>query len=189
VAGGGDMIPAMMDPLSNDSKLWRLNAEYTLNAATYLFTHHDETVAAFPASLLGHHALEMLIKSALIEAGIIIDKVTDKNGKLKNGYAWGHNLRELSQKLAEKSEDFKPVLQQELHRVCDDSPKHADSHLDTFDAYFKEFRYPKTPENGEGLKGGDIVGGLETGELLIQLFHLIRPFAFQLHGSSHTSQV
>jgi hypothetical protein len=66
-----------------------------------------------------------------------------------------------------------------LQRLCDNGPKSVGSHLDTFDAYFYEFRYPKTPENREGLKGEDIIGGPETGKLLRQLFDLIRPFAFQ----------
>jgi hypothetical protein len=68
------MIHPVSDPLANDSKDWRAMADCTFTAATYLFEHPNPFVSAFPASLLGHHALEMLLKSALVEAGMTIDQ-------------------------------------------------------------------------------------------------------------------
>ncbi len=131
----------MIDPEENDSKSWRVNAEHTLSASFYLFEHDSQFIFSFPASLLGHHALEMLLKSALIEAGQTIRK----------GHVWGHVLRDLAEDLAKHRSDFDKVLGQPLHAI---SAKTMCEYLDYFDSYFKEFRYPKAPNRVQGWRMG-----------------------------------
>jgi len=70
-------------------------AEATYSGSRELFLS-DNIVVWFPAAILGHHALEMLLKCALIRAGHVIER----------GDVWGHVLVELAKKLADSCDTF-----------------------------------------------------------------------------------
>src|SRR5437762_12653986 len=109
------------------------DAEATFRAAKLLFEHPDLSFW-FSASVLGHHALEMLLKSALIRVGCIVSR-----GKPEDGYVWGHDLEKLAPLLASKRQDF-----------C----THVFSQLARFDAFFDELRYPKALNKVETIGPG-----------------------------------
>jgi hypothetical protein len=60
-----------LDKYARDFALWRDWAAIDYKAATTLFETHDPFLL-FPAATLGHHALEMYLKSALIVNGLTI---------------------------------------------------------------------------------------------------------------------
>ena len=108
----------------------------------------------FPAAVLGHLALEQLLKSAVIQAGCPVTK-----GRPQNGHAWGHSLLALAQLLRSKRRDFPADV------LKDD--------LAVFDAYHDELRYPQTVERVQEL-------GAEEGTLLSSLMEIIRLYAAPL---------
>lgn len=118
-----------------------------------LFQSRDYLVW-FPAAVLGHLALEQLLKSAAIQAGCPVTK-----GKPQEGYAWGHSLVDLAQLLASKRREFPADL------LKDD--------LAIFDAYHGELRYPQAVKQvlELGAEGGILLSGLMEG---------IRPYAAPL---------
>lgn len=78
-----------MDKYARDAGLWWRDAENTAEAATVLFL--GNVGHWFPAAILAHHALEMLLKAALIATG---DAVA-RNGP-KDSSVWGHELPKLA---------------------------------------------------------------------------------------------
>jgi HEPN domain-containing protein len=155
---------------AKDAREWRNDAEGAFLAATLLFACTDPRVW-FSASLVSHHAIEMLLKSALIRVGFVIRK-----GKGEPNAVWGHSLRTLANKLAETVPQFRAVLAQKPSGGTETNR----DYLATFDAYFSEFRYPKAPTDLEGLKAGDMFGGQETNDAFIRLFKEISRFAFDI---------
>jgi hypothetical protein len=89
-----------MDNCTQDAGEWRLAAECTFSGAVILFRSANPFVW-FPAAILAHHALEQVLKSALIREGYAIAR-----GKPQDGCVWGHSLVELAQLLASKRQDF-----------------------------------------------------------------------------------
>ncbi len=83
-------------------------------------------MAWFPASVLGHQALEMFLKAALIRKG----------HRLAKADVWGHNLCVLAQKLIDHGALCTPEFMQELQKFTD---------------FFNELRYPASLKNVEGL--------------------------------------
>ena len=77
----------------------------------YLFESHD-VMLVFAAATLGHHALEMFLKAALIlEGATVFDpaKVSRLDLSVRLDAAdcvWGHNLGVLARKLAARRPDF-----------------------------------------------------------------------------------
>ncbi len=67
---------------TQDAEAWRRNAESTFDAATLLFSLNNPSVW-FSAAMLGHHALEMLLKSALLREGC----------KIAKDDVWGHDSK------------------------------------------------------------------------------------------------
>jgi HEPN domain-containing protein len=145
---------AKIDVYAQDAREWRMAAEGTLQAATLLFNLNNPAVW-FSASILGHHALEMLLKSALIQEGYTVVP-----GKPEDGFVWGHDLEELAKLLASKRSDFSLQISPRLAR---------------FDTFFNELRYPKALHNVDSLGPGE-----QEGMLLVGLMTLIRPFASRL---------
>jgi HEPN domain-containing protein len=89
--------------------LW---ADHNYAASSYLFQSHNP-ILIFAAATLGHHALEMYLKSALIVEGLTAFdpskiKYLDPSVRLQNtDRAWGHDLVVLLRQLAAKRSDFK----------------------------------------------------------------------------------
>ena len=150
-----------IDKYARDAELWRRDAEATLAAANLLFAQKPDFW--FAAAILGHHALEMLLKSALIQEGFTV-----ANGKPEDGYVWGHCLEKLAKLLASKRQDFS----------LQDSPRGTlplgtcPTYFARYDMFFDELRYPHASPNIVSLGPGQ-----DETELLAQLMDLIRPFA------------
>jgi HEPN domain-containing protein len=137
-----------MDKYAQDAGEWRLAAESTFSGALMLFRSPNFFVW-FPAAILAHHALEKLLKSALIREGYAIAK-----GERPH-CVWGHDLVALARRLASKRPDF---------------PLEVSRDLAVFDAFFDELRYPRAVERVDYL-------GQEERILFTQLMERIRPFA------------
>src|SRR5713226_6005382 len=73
--------PVATSRFSSDSNTWLTWAEATYAGAQTLF-RSDNALVWFPAAVLGHHALEMFLKAALIRKG---HRVNEKD-------VWGHDL-------------------------------------------------------------------------------------------------
>ncbi len=75
--------PMQNDKYVNDAKTWCAHGETFGRAAALLFRSGNPSLY-FPAATLGHQALEMLLKAALIRQGLKISKADDD--------VWGHDL-------------------------------------------------------------------------------------------------
>jgi hypothetical protein len=146
--GGG-----YMDEYTKDPSEWRMSSECMFSGAMTLFQSKN-FLEWFPAAILGHLALEQLLKSAAIQAGCPVTK-----GRPQEGRVWGHNLVALAQLLASKRRDFP------ADRLKED--------LAVFDAYHDELRYPQAVERVREL-------GAEEGTQLSCLMEIIRLFAAPL---------
>ena len=127
---------------SDDDETWLQWVDVTYMGAYTLF--HTENVGLwFHAAILGHQALEMYLKADLILRGHRVMR-TD---------IWGHDLRELANKLCGDGCSFPSIVLKKL---------------DVFTDYFNELRYP-----AELVK----VNGLGEGErdLLDELVSILKP--------------
>jgi len=124
----------MADKYTNDANAWFQNAQNTARAAKTLFDMGD-IFLWFPAAILGHHALELFLKTALIRQGCQIDAAKG---------VWGHDLVKLGAELSAKT----GVV----------FPDHILETFKTFNDYFDELRYPKELKKVMGL--GDTEGWL-----------------------------
>lgn len=135
-----------IDKYARDAEEWREDAEATYEAATLLF--EQQMSFWFSASLLGHHALEMLLKSALIQAGLTIARAPRpcssgaEHDAMEETNAWGHDLQELADLLASRRQRF--AQQVSPHRKG----------LARFDSFFKELRYPGALRSVDSLGPG-----------------------------------
>lgn len=100
-----------LDKYARDARAWRDFAKFNLSASMYLFESHDP-FKVFAAATLGHHALEMYLKAALICEGFTVFNPRDVKhlnppGTLQEtNCAWGHDLVALARQLAAKRPDF-----------------------------------------------------------------------------------
>jgi HEPN domain-containing protein len=117
------------DKYINDAKTWCAQGETFGRAAVLLF--RSDPFLYFPAAILGHQALEMLLKAALIRQGFKITRV--------DGGVWGHDLVELATKLESV---VATAFSDELFEAAE-----------IFTDYFNELRYPRELKNVEGLGG------------------------------------
>lgn len=145
-----------IDKYAGDADEWRRAARANYNGAMYLF-ESTNPFHCFPASILGHHALEQILKSALICTGCKV-----AYGEQKDGFVWGHKLAELAALLKKRCPTF-PLG--EFPKV-----------FSIFDAYFEEFRYPREPEKHDGL-------GQYEAELFKDCFLKIEKFVFSMPGA------
>jgi len=102
-----------------------MSAEITYAGAYTLF-HTKNPFLWFPAAILGHQALEMYLKAALIRQGHTVAPQD----------VWGHDLPKLAEQLAASVTTFPLEMIEELR---------------VFNNYFDELRYPKELDNVEGL--------------------------------------
>jgi HEPN domain-containing protein len=110
---------------SSDADTWLNWAEATYAGAQTIFLS-DNALAWFPAAILGHQALEMFLKAALIRKGRRVTK-TD---------VWGHDLCALARELVNQGVVLTPQFMLELQKFTD---------------YFNELRYPAKLKNVSGL--------------------------------------
>ena len=114
-----------MDKYSRDAETWRQWADATYAGARTLF-HSENFQLWFPAAILGHQALEMYLKAALIRRGHAVAPED----------IWGHDLSALAEKLAAKDSRVPPTI---------------GGQLQVFTDYFNELRYPCELVNVSGL--------------------------------------
>jgi hypothetical protein len=147
-----------LDKYARDFKLWRDWAAINYAAATTLFETHDPFLL-FPAATLGHHALEMYLKSALIVKGMTVFDPTkikslEPGTNLTTGFcAWGHGLIKLAKQLEKLSPNFE--LSKELDfvgYVVLEGPMTLEEGLRIFDPFFSELRYPQEMKKVAGLE-------------------------------------
>src|SRR5207253_5530390 len=106
------------DRYAKDARAWRDFAKVNYVASVALFASGNPFLY-FPAATLGHHALEMYLKAALISEGITIFdsnrlKLLDPAlGLTKAECAWGHSLVALAEQLSKKRPDFDLAI--EMH--------------------------------------------------------------------------
>jgi HEPN domain-containing protein len=114
------------DRYRNEPTAWLQLADNSFQAAELL---HKEGHALlwYPAALLGHHALEMLLKAALIR----------QRARIERDDAWGHDLVELGKLL-------------DTRRPLGSANEFWET-LKIFYDYFKELRYPQQLKEVRGL--------------------------------------
>jgi hypothetical protein len=143
------MQSPQLDNYARDARAWRDWAKVNYTASTHLFGSGNPLLY-LPAAALGHHALEMYLKAALICEGLtvfnpIILKSLDGDVKLKRSdCAWGHELVELAQQLAARRKDFNLDGKMDI-RECRALPMPMTMRdaFALFDPYFSELRYPQ----------------------------------------------
>jgi len=143
-----------LDKYALDPRAWRDLGKHNYKASMYLFESHD-VMLVFAAATLGHHALEMFLKAALIlEGAAVFDpaKVSrlDPSVRLDAGdCVWGHNLVVLARKLAARRPDFdlkQPMIflmpwHVPTQTMCVNPT--IEQGFELFDPFFSELRYPQ----------------------------------------------
>lgn len=151
-----------IDEFATDAAEWVKAAMGTFKGAKLLFQTENPHLW-FSAAILGHHALEMLLKAALIQEGFTVAK-----GKPQDGLVWGHRTEELAQLLHSKRPEFSINIPDKWEFLFD-----CPTYLARYDAFFDELRYPTSP-----LQRVETLGpGEHEIELLAELVRLILPFA------------
>lgn len=138
-----------LDKYAKDPRAWRAWADHNYAASSYLFQSH-RPILIFAAATLGHHALEMYLKSALICEGFTafdpsnIKHLDPSVGLQKQDCVWGHDLVALAHQLAAKRSDFK--LSDPMNTLM---PWHhsglatVERGFEVFNPFFSELRYPQ----------------------------------------------
>ena len=143
------MQSPQLDKYARDARAWRDCAKINYTASAHLFGTSN-LFLFFTAAALGHHALEMYLKSALICEGmtvfnpVILKSLNPGLALKRSDCAWGHDLADLARRLSEKRSDFD--LQAEMNiRECLvlPMPMTVEDGFALFDPFFSELRYPQ----------------------------------------------
>jgi hypothetical protein len=138
-----------LDKYARDARAWKTFAGIAYTGASHLFESRN-VLLIFPAATLGHHALEMYLKAALIcEGCTVFDprdvKYLDPPGTLQEAdCAWGHDLVALARQLAAKRSDFdltEPMMLRMLWHHSGVST--VERGFEVFNPFFSELRYPQ----------------------------------------------
>ncbi len=143
------MQSPQLDRYARDARAWQDCAKINCTASTHLFGSGN-LFLHFTAATLGHHALEMYLKSALISEGMtvfnpVILKSLDGTVELaRSDCAWGHDLVKLAERLAERRSDLNLDAEMDI-RECRTllMPMTLRAGFALFDPYFSELRYPQ----------------------------------------------
>jgi hypothetical protein len=134
-------------------------AAINYSAAKVLFETGDPFLL-LPAATLGHHALEMYLKAALIANGLTVfdpRKVPqlDEGANLEaDDCAWGHELVKLARILERRRPDFRLSRQMKLvGYMAIREPMTLEEGLAIFDPFSSELRYPQEMNQVERLGG------------------------------------
>jgi hypothetical protein len=93
-----------LDKYAQDARSWKHFGKHNYAASTYLFQSHNRFLI-FAAATLGHHALEMFLKAALVSEGATVfdpKKLRYLDPPVKPQAAdcvWGHHLVVLARQL------------------------------------------------------------------------------------------
>jgi len=100
-----------LDKYARDARAWRDCAEGNYMASAMLFDSQNPFVW-FAAATLGHHALEMYLKAALVHEGMTVfdpEKIIRSDptaGLVRSDCVWGHSLLYLADTLSGKRPHF-----------------------------------------------------------------------------------
>ena len=126
-----------LDKYARDYREWRNAAAINYAASKALFETKDPFMF-FPAATLGHHALEMYLKSALIVHRMAIFNPKDlprldpSIGLKRDDCAWGHDLVKLAKRLAERNRDFDVTTVLDFPAPRDKGPLDLEQGLEIF---------------------------------------------------------
>ncbi len=150
-------VAVRLDRYARDPRPWRDLAVIDHAASSKLF-ESGNPLLIFAAATLGHHALEMYLKAALICEGMTVfdprkvKRLVPKGSLSASDCAWGHDLVTLARQLAGKRPDFD--LKAELsvpgyffHKL----PMTVEAGFALFDPFFSELRYPQELKKLEGV--------------------------------------
>jgi hypothetical protein len=143
-----------LDKYAQDPRAWLAWGKHNYMASTYLFESHNPFLI-FAAATLGHHALEMFLKAALVQEGVTIfnpRKLRDLDPSVRpdaKDCAWDHGLVVLAHQLAARRPDFD--LSEKIDFLM---PWHVPTQtmcvvptleqaFELFDPFFSELRYPQ----------------------------------------------
>ncbi len=137
------------DKYAQDAGAWKQFAGIAYTASSLLFESRN-LLLIFPAATLGHHALEMYLKAALIcEGCTVFDpkkiKSLDPSVTLQVAdCAWGHDLVALARQLAQRRPDFDLAesMAMLLPWHCEGIPT-VEKGFELFNPFFSELRYPQ----------------------------------------------
>ena len=162
-----------LDKYARDYQLWRDYAAFNYHAAILLF-ESGNPCAYFPAATLGHHALEMYLKSALILSGMTVfnpKKLKELDTSIavaEADCAWGHNLVGFAKQLAARTTHLQLAARLPIMGlVVLKEPMTVEAGLAIFDPFFTELRYPQENKLVTGL-------GHEHGLLLKALVEVLQ---------------
>lgn len=143
-----------LDKYARDPRAWRDWGRHNYMASKYLFESHN-MMLVFAAATLGHHALEMFLKAALICEGLTVfnpRKLNNLDPAVKldvKDCAWDHNLVALARELAGRRPDF-DLKQPMIFLMPWHVPTQAmcvnptiEQGFELFDPFFSELRYPQ----------------------------------------------
>jgi hypothetical protein len=137
-----------LDKYARNARAWKHSADIDYRAATLLFETRD-LLLIFCAATLGHHALEMYLKAALICEGLTVFnprdiKLLDPAVTLhKADCAWDHDLVALARQLAAKRPDFDLTARMIfLLPWQHEGVPTVENGFKVFNPFFYELRYP-----------------------------------------------
>jgi HEPN domain-containing protein len=145
-----------LDKYARDARAWRDFAKINYLAAAALFNSGDPFLY-FAAATLGHHALEMYLKAALIREGMTafnprkIQSLDAALGLAASDCVWGHNLVKLAEELSKRRSDFDLNAQINLPVLILAMPMTLREAFALFNPFFSELRYPQELKTMQGL--------------------------------------
>ena len=153
----GDMQSPQLDKYARDARAWRDWAKVNYSASAELFASGNPFLY-FSAATLGHHALEMYLKSALICEGmtvfnpVILRSLNPGFGLTRSNCAWGHSLVGLADQLSKKRSDFNLSAEMNIpESLVLPMPMTVEAGFALFDPFFSELRYPQELKKLEGV--------------------------------------
>jgi hypothetical protein len=160
-----------LDRFARDPDAWLASARFTWTASQTLF-NDGNMIVIFAAATLGHHAVEMFLKTALICEGMVACHPRDAKafGVEKDDCVWGHDLLVLAKLLATKRPQFNVKVVLDIrgywpHKM----PMTLENALAMFQPFFDELRYPHEKELMEGIGQDEVI-------VLNALVAAIKPF-------------
>jgi len=150
-------MTAQLDKYARDAVTWKALADANYEAAQTLFFHAMEKPGLyFVAVTLGHIALEMLLKTALIINGMTafdpkkIKSLDPSVGLKSSDCVWGHDLVALARILALRRPDFDLSAKIHVRTSALRMPMTVEEGFELFNPFFSELRYPQELKNIAG---------------------------------------
>ena len=148
-----------LDRFACDPDAWFASARFTHAASQTLF-NDGNIVVVFAAATLGHHCLEMFLKTALICEGMTACNPAHAKvfGITRDDCAWGHDLLELARLLTKYRPDFDLATKIDVRGYWPHkTPMTIGDGLALFQPFFDELRYPHEKELMEGIGQDEVI--------------------------------